>query len=103
MIDLPYGGGARFDEQDLVDYIRSFTPTRDYIIIGKQTDVLAKHRKKYSLDYWLRQRCPNRDTMQAVGSVIDALVATGLFVADDHLLCPDSRGYCKGLRLSRLQ
>jgi len=39
--------------------------------------------------------------MQAVDCVIDDLVATGLFVAQDRLLCPDSHRYCKGLRLAR--
>jgi hypothetical protein len=97
MIDLPYGDG-QFDERDLVDYIRSFRPPRNYIIIDKQKDALANHRKKTSLDYWLRQRSRRPDTMQAVESVIEYLVATGLFERDDHLLCPESRRYCKGLR-----
>ena len=96
MIDLPHGGGPRFNEHDLVDYLRA---SRDYIIIGAQKDVLAKHHKPNSLDYWLRKRSRRPDTMQAVDSVIDALVATGLFTKEDSLLCPDSGRKCKGLRL----
>lgn len=101
MIDLPHGGGVRFNEHDLVDYIRASRPPRDYIIQGQVKTTLSKHPKQHSLDYWLRKhysRHPN--TMQAVTSVIDALVATGLFFAEEKLLCPDSRRYCKGVRLT---
>jgi len=100
VIDLPYGG-AQFNEHDLVDYIRGFTPPRDYIIIGKQKDVLARHRKKTSLDYWLRRRSRHPDTLQAVDSVIDALIATKLFVVENDLFCPESHRFCKGLRLCK--
>jgi hypothetical protein len=100
-MDLPFGGGAVFNEHDLVDYIRAFRPLRDYIIIGANKVVMAKHRKPHSLDYWLRQRSRNRNTMQAVTSVIDDLIATGLFVVEDDLPCPDSHRRCKGLRLKR--
>jgi hypothetical protein len=100
MIGLPLGGGAVFNEHDLVDYIRAFRPPRDYIIIGADKVVLAKHRKPHSLDYWLRQRSRNQNTMQAVSSVINDLVATGLFVVEDDLTCPDSHRRCKGLRLA---
>lgn len=102
VVDLPYGGGARINELDLVDFIRASRPPRNYIIGGGSKVALAKHRKKHSLDYWLRQRSRYPDTMQAVPSVTDALVATGLFVAEDKLLCPDSDKYCKGLRLSEM-
>ncbi len=97
-IALPYGD-AQFNAHDLVDYIRSFTPPRDYIIIGKQKDALVRHRKKTSLDYWLRRRSRRPDTMQAVDSVVYALVATKLFVLESDLLCPESHRHCKGLRL----
>jgi len=99
MIGLPFGGGAVFNEHDLVDYIRAFRPPRDYIIIGASKVVMAKHRKPHSLDYWLRQRSRNRNTMQAVTSVIDDLIAARLFVVEDDLPCPDSHRRCKGLRL----
>jgi hypothetical protein len=94
---LPYGD-VQLNAHDLVDYIRSFTPPRDYIIIGKQRDTLARHRKKTSLDYWLRQRSRHPNTMQAVDKVVHALIATKLFREYD-LLCPESHRYCKGLRL----
>ncbi len=98
LIALPHGGN-QFNEHDLVDYIRSFKPQRDYIIIGKERTVLARHRKKMSLDYWLRQRSPYEDTMQAVDSIVDALVTTGLFVRDKRP-CPESRRDCNALRLT---
>lgn len=102
MIDLPHGGGARVNEHDLVDFVLAFKPPRDYIILGASHVALAKYHKKHSLEYWLRQRSQYRDTTQAVESVIDALVATGLFVAEDKLLCPESHRKCKGLRLSEM-
>jgi hypothetical protein len=95
MIGLPYGG--HFDADKLVDYIRA--SGRDYIIQGQQKAALAIHTKPKSLDYWLRQFAPNPNTKQAEVSVVNALLATGLFVADSHLLCPDSHRKCKGLRL----
>ena len=95
MINLPYGGA--FDEHDLVAHIRGFG--RDYIIQGQQTVSLTEHTKPKSLDYWLRQFGNNTDTKQAENSVIDALVATGLFEIISNLICPDSSERCKGLRL----
>jgi hypothetical protein len=99
VVDLPHGGGTQINEHDLVDFIRASCPPRNYIIGGASKLALAKHPKKHSLDYWLRQRSRYQDTMQAVPSVIAALVATGLFVAEDELLCPDTHRRCKGLRL----
>ena len=101
MIDLPYGGhGAQFNEHDLVDYIRASTPARDYIIQGQNDCTLAQHPKPHSLDCWLRQLSRFPDTKQAVNSVIDDLVTTGLFLVVRKLRCPDSGRYCKGIRLA---
>src|SRR5271166_2650091 len=95
MIRLPYGG--QFDERELVTYIRA--SRRDYIIQGQQAVAKANHTKPHSLDYWLRQFANNPDTKQAEASVIEALVATGLFVFVKRLRCPDSGNYCRGLKL----
>ena len=95
MIALPYGG--RFDEYDLLHHIRE--SGRDYIIQGQQAVRRANHTKPHSLDCWLRPIGHNPDTKQAENSVLDALVATGLFVIASDLLCPDSGTRCKGLRL----
>lgn len=95
MIDLPYGGA--FDEHDLVAYIRA--SGRDYIIQGQQAVSLDEHTKPQSLDYWLRQFGKNPNTKQAENSVLDALVATGLFEISKNLICPDTGERCKGLRL----
>ena len=102
MIDLPHGGGARFNEHDLVDFVLSFKPLRKYIIIGASHVALAKYRKKNTLDYWLRGQTQYRDTTQAVETVIKELVATGLFVDEEQLLCPESHKKCRGLRLSEM-
>ena len=95
MIPLPYGG--QFDEHELVDYVRA--SRRGYIIQGQQKVAKANHTKPHSLDYWLRQFGHNPDTKQAEASVIEALVATGLFVFERRLRCPDSGRDCQGLRL----
>lgn len=99
VIDLPHGGGGRFSEHDLADYIRASRPPRDYIIQGQTNVARAKHPKPKSLDYWLRQFSRNPDTKQAVTKVVDALVATGLFVVVSKLPCPDSHRLCKGIQL----
>lgn len=95
MIELPYGG--QFDEQALIAYIKA--SGRNYIIQGQQAASYANHTKPQSLDYWLRQFASNCDTKQAENSVLDALVATGLFRIENCLVCPDSGRQCKGLRL----
>lgn len=95
MIQLKYGG--EFDEHDLVAFIKS--SGRDYIIQGQQACTLANHLKPQSLDYWLRTKAANPDTKQAENSVLEALIATGLFAVDNHLRCPDKKTICKGLRL----
>ncbi len=96
MINLPYG--TPFDENDLVAHIRA--SGRDYIIQGQQASSFAKHTKPHSLDYWFRQNyASNNDTKQAENSVLDALVATGLFTIEARLMCPDSGARCKGVRL----
>ena len=95
MINLPYGGA--FDEHDLVAHVRA--SGRDYIIQGQQAVSFDEHTKPQSLDYWLRQFGNNPNTKQAENSVLDALVATGLFEVIFDLVCPDSGKRCKGLRL----
>ncbi|MGO9529568.1 MAG: hypothetical protein ACLP3B_00145, partial [Syntrophobacteraceae bacterium] len=83
MIYLPHGGGGKFDACELVKHIRA--SGRDYIIQGQQTASLVKHTKPHSLDYWLRQFAKCHDTKQAVNSVCEDLVATGLFKVSDDL------------------
>jgi len=98
MIDLPHGGrGCKFDEKDLVKYIQE--SGSNYIIQGQQNHSLAKHTKPHSLDFWLRQFAKCHDTKQAVNSVCDDLVATGLFRFSDDLVCPDTGRRVKGLCL----
>ena len=98
-IKLPYGGnGAGFYISQLTAHIRS--TGRDYIIQGQQECILEGHTKPHSLDVWLRKGFTNRqDTKQADNQVIQALVDTGQFEVDEHLLCPDSGRWVKGLRL----
>jgi len=95
MIRLPYGG--QFGEHELVAYLRD--SRRDHIIQGQQAVAKANHTKPHSLDYWLRQFANNPDTKQAEASVVEALVAAGLFVFVKRLRCPDSGRCCQGLKL----
>jgi len=98
-IKLPHGGkGAGFYVSQLKTHIRS--TGRDYIIQGQQHCTREAHTKRHSLDVWLREGfANNKDIAQAVNQVIQALVATGQFEVDEHLLCPDSGRRVKGLRL----
>jgi len=99
MIQLSYGDGKKFDEHALVEFIRS--SRRNYIIQGQQMCTFANHSKRHSLDYWLRQLAPNRDTKQADNALVSRLVRTGLFVIATRLRCPDSGRLCKGIRLAK--
>lgn len=98
-IGLPYGEkGDGFHVSQLIAHIRS--TGRDYIIQGQQECILEGHTKPHSLDVWLRKGFTNRkNTKQADNQVIQALVDTGQFEVDEHLLCPDSGRWVKGLRL----
>ena len=97
---LPYGGAHRgFEAQQLVEHLQA--GGRDHIIQGQQKCTLAEHTKPNSLDVWLRKSfAQNPDVKQAVNSVIDSLVATGLF-EQGNFLCPDIGTICKGIRLVR--
>ncbi len=97
MVYLPHGGGGKFDACELVKHIRA--SGCDYIIQGQQKASLVQHTKPHSLDYWLRQFAKCRDTKQAVNSVCEDLVATGLFKISDDLVCPSTGRRVKGLRL----
>jgi hypothetical protein len=98
-IKLPYGEpGAGFEVSQLISHIRS--TGRDYIIQGQRHCTFHEHTKPHSLDMWLRTECTTRrETCQAVNSVVDELVASGLFEIVESLPCPDSGRLCKGLRL----
>jgi len=101
VIKLPHGGkDSSFPIKDLVSYIKSMN--RDYIIQGGVNCKYEEHPKCHSLDYWLRSYyARNKDTKQAVTSVIDDLLSTGLFSLDEKLLCPDSGRLCKGVVLRK--
>lgn len=77
-IRLPHGGNeSGFYAQRVADAIAEM-PGRE-IVIGAIQKGLADV-KPHSLDYLLRTRyAKNPDTKQAVSSVIDSMVATGLF------------------------
>ena len=98
MISMPYGGGAQFDEQELVAYIRA--SGRDYIITGWINRVYEEHTKPHSLDFWLRSKTKYHGVRQTCKALINDLVATGLFVEQRGLKCPDSGYSCQGIRLT---
>jgi hypothetical protein len=97
VIKLPYGGkDSSFLVNDLLSYMKSMN--KDYIIQGGVNCYYEEHPKPHSLDYWLRSfYSRNKDTKQAVNSVIDDLISTGLFTLDEKLICPDSGRLCKGI------
>ncbi len=99
-IRLPYGAaGEGFEAEQLVAHIAR--SGRDYIVNGGMNCVLDQHTKPNSLDVWLREGYTIRKgTRHAVVEVRRDLVATGLFVERDRLLCPDSGRHCKGLQLT---
>lgn len=93
MIETNYE--AVFEEGDLVDYIKK--SGRNYIIQGQTACSRQNHPKPSSLDYWIRQFGKNPDIKQADNDVMAALVASGLFIESNNLICPDSGNPCKGL------
>lgn len=98
MINMPYGGWSQFDEKDLIAHIRA--SGRDYIVTGGCNCVLANHQKPLSLDYWLRGQTNYKNVRQTCVELINDLVATGLFVEEHGLMCPDSGRRCNGLSLA---
>lgn len=98
MIDIPYGNGSQFIAKDLVAYIQ--VSGRVYIITGGRNCILADHHKPHSLNIWLRGKTNNRNVRQTCKELVTDLVATGLFVAEPRLRCPDNGHACGGLRLS---
>lgn len=78
-IVLPYGGPeAGFYAERLVDTFKELKVTE--MVIGAVAGPLSQI-KTDSLDYLLRTRyAKSTSTMQAVTEVVDALVATGMFV-----------------------
>ena len=99
VIALPEGApGDTCDVRALVAHVER--SGCDCIVIGAQRDVLARHSKAYSLDYWLRVNCTARsDTMQATTELVDRLVATGLLYRDP-VTDPHTGRSVNGLRLS---
>lgn len=77
-IRLPHGGNeAGFYAQRVADVVAAM-PGREIVIGAIQKGLIDV--KEHSLDYLLRTRyAKNPDTKQAVRSVIDSMVATGLF------------------------
>ncbi len=98
-IMLPHGGpGTHFSLRDLTDAIAR--SGRDFIILGQVSSTLADHPQPSSLDYWLRQNyAKNKDVMQATDEVIARLLASGVFVKAEDLVCPDTGRRSVGLRL----
>ncbi len=96
IINLPYGGNT-FNSNHLIAHIKK--TGRGYIIQGQTNSSLDKHPKPQSLDYWLRDNyAKNKNTKQAVNSVINALLKTGCF-QEGRFTCPTSGRTCKGIRV----
>lgn len=98
MISLPQGGS--FLESALIAHMKHNELA--FIVQGQQDFAFHNHTKPNSLDYWLRVNfARDRDTKQAENYVIAALIATGHFILDKNLRCPDSGRRVKGLRLAK--
>ena len=99
VIAVPEGApGDTCDVRALVAHVEK--SGCDYVVIAAQRDVLARHSKAHSLDYWLRVNCTARsNTMQATHALIDQLVSTGLLYRD-KVTDPHTGRSVGGLRLS---
>lgn len=95
-IQFQHSGLDTFLVSDLIADMQRLGMT--WIIQGQRNCTLAQHSKPQSLDYWMRSRCGNPNTKQAVNQVFDDLVATQKFIAGQYQ-CPDTGRQCKGLKL----
>lgn len=93
VIQLPYGG--EFSVSQLIKHMKK--EGLEYIIQGQQAVALKDHKKKKSLDYWLRTFGMNKDQKQASHKIIMALVETGRFDFSRNLKCPETGRLCRGL------
>lgn len=96
-IRLPYDNNNSFKTSVLDKYLKK--EGFEFIVNGQQHDSLKSHRKKRSFDYWLRENVAvNKNTAQAVNSVLDQLIKTGRYKIETNK-CPESGRVCKCLRL----
>lgn len=77
------------------------------VVIGQQEVGYKEHKKKESFDYWLRTvagaQNKSQETMWANQSVINKLVAMGLFERlPKGVICPTSKNPCDGIGLTKL-
>ena len=99
IINLPHGGsGAGFSIKELVQHFN--TNNLNYIIIGNSHLSYTNHKKRHSLDMWLRNRkkVKSRNTCQAVNIVIEEIVSTGSFRIEKRQ-CPTTMRFCRALVL----
>lgn len=98
-IFLPHGGNnSAFYLYELVDYFKN--NKLPFMIIGNTHVSLKKHKKKDSFDMWLRNhsslKSNAKNTCQAVNSVINNVISSGLFNIEKHV-CPITRKKCRAL------
>lgn len=95
-LTLKYGGG----EVDFLELLKFFRQNNNIVIVGDQNDVLEKHRKPYSLDYWLRTHGANQpNTKQATTEWLQENLYTTGFFAEDHTNDPETGRDVKAVRL----
>jgi carbamoylphosphate synthase small subunit len=98
IITLPHGGNkASFEIEDLVKYFQD--KKLHFMVIGSSRVSYSKHKKKQSLDVWLRKYGAKgiaKDTCQSVNSVIKQIVSTGFFMLEIRK-CPTTQRNCKAL------
>jgi hypothetical protein len=97
-ITLPHGGkNAYFEIEELIKYFKYKQLT--FIIIGSSHLTFKEHKKKHSLDVWLRKYGAKgiaKDTCQSVNSVIKQIMASGFFELEIRK-CPTTQRNCKTL------
>ncbi len=101
-ITLPYGGNNVFFEiNDLKKYF--IKEKISFLIIGSSHVSLKNHKKKNSLDVWLRKNIVGdtaKNTCQSVNSVVDQIIATKFFTVN-ICICPITNRNCKALFFSK--
>ena len=103
LILLPHAGkGVNFKLSELVKYFKS--KKLPFMVIGSSHVSYANHKKKHSLDIWLRNRPVvkrvAKNTCQSANSVIKQILATGIFKVQP-CVCLTSGRLCKSLVLKK--
>lgn len=97
IVYLPYGN-APVRISDLEAHVSGLG---GWMIIGGENATFVEHGKRYSLDFWLRERAGNRrDTRQSTREFIRVLCGTGRF-RESRDWDPKTGKPCNSIRLAK--